>query len=847
MARFTREAQVLASLNHPNIGAIHGLEEEDGVRALVLELIEGEDLSERIAKGPIPLEEALQIALQITEALEAAHEKGIIHRDLKPANVKITPEGQIKVLDFGLAKAMEEAPASSPEMTHSPTLTMQATQAGMILGTAAYMSPEQARGRSVDKRTDIWAFGVVFYEMLAGESLFSGESVTDILAGVVQKDPDWDLLPASTPAAVCRLLVRCLNRDANSRLRDAGDARLEILDSQGAGGASLSQLDGKSTNSRLIMAVASIAAIVAIFSIVWERAPTDPGDLIRFKVELPSGFRPTSDGQGSAVALSPDGQLLVLVLQGPASTYLHYRTLDDPTVRPIEGTEGAILPFFSPDGNWMGFFSGRDPEIHKMLLPGGASNSVISSLGGNSDVEAGVASGDRGSRGAAWLDDGSIGYSPTSESPLFRVPGDTQQAIQITRLEQGERSHRWPVAVPGENIVLFTVETEDDRSFDEARIEALDLKSMKRVPVLEGGSYPGYLPSGHLLYVSGGKLLAVPFDAATLSTSGAPVVVSESVLYHAPSGSAAYAVSASGALAIVPDYLQIEYDVVRRLKDGSVETLWRPERPIDSIRASPDGLHLALVMEREIWLYNLDRQVTVPLTNDMNVGGGLTWSADGQKLAFSAQPRGLSAINLFWMWAFSDEPPERFPWNDDFRWAGSWVKSGLIAFEEADDLYVYDTLGENEPRAVATTAFKEAGPALSPDGRLLAYSSDESGRFEVFVRLLEGSSRKQRVSTYGGFTPTWSSDGKELYYLNEQGLRSVTIGSGPTLTISQPRTIESEVAGSSFTWLYNRTYDLLPEGDAIVMLRPRQQLEAPSPIVTLNWFQEINRLVPRDN
>ena len=462
MARFTREAQVLASLNHPNIGAIHGLEEEHGVQALVLELIEGEDLSERIAKGPIPIEEALKIAVQISEALEAAHEKGIIHRDLKPANVKITPEGQVKVLDFGLAKALEEVPTSSSEMTHSPTLTMQATQAGMILGTAAYMSPEQARGKNADVRSDIWGFGTILFEMLSGQKAFQGEDIALILASVVKEEADWDLLPeAALPLQ--RMLARCLTKEPRQRFHHIADVRIAIDESLAKEpGEDDHKVDGtRLTSINRVMLPLATALLAAVVTWVATRPATVVQPLMEFSVPLPADAK-ARRGSGAGLAVSPDGRFLIIVVDpvGSQDSRLSIRRLDSVGTAPLEGTEGAFAPFFSPDSQWIGFFT--DEHLMRVPVAGGRASQIA----------------DKGPYSRATWTEGEtivLGWSLAfGEGPLGMVAATGGDVVPLTTLESDELLHQLPHALPGGRHVLFSVHGQDGAEISVASLELRD-------------------------------------------------------------------------------------------------------------------------------------------------------------------------------------------------------------------------------------------------------------------------------------------------------------------------------------------------------------------------------------
>ena len=524
VARFEREARVLASLNHASIGAIYGLERAGAVTFLVLELVPGETLADRLARGPIPLSEALPIARQIADALDAAHEKSVVHRDLKPANIKVTADGRVKVLDFGLAKAMErghgsETGSHAHALSVSPTITTPAmTGVGMILGTAAYMAPEQARGKNVDKRADIWAFGCVLYELLTGVRTFTADEVSDTLAFVLTKDPDWTRLPASTPQSIRTLLRRCLERDRTKRLADIADARLDIEDAlTGAGSEPGRESPQRVEAPRRLLpwSVAAVATAVAATVLVqwapWRNAPESMSQ--RFTVGIGADASLMTD-PGTAAVISPDGSLLAFVAQpasGPRMLYL--RRLDQLQATPLTGTEDALGPFFSPDNQWLAFFAGD--KLKKVPLNGGTPVTLADAVNG---------------RGGAWSEDGTIVFAPDTApgATLLRVSEAGGRVAPVTTMVDGEVTHRWPHMLPGGRALLYTAHN-DARGYDEATIAIQPLPSGTPRVILRGGSHGRYLPSGHIAYVRNGTLFAVRFDVNRLEVVGDPVPVVEGI------------------------------------------------------------------------------------------------------------------------------------------------------------------------------------------------------------------------------------------------------------------------------------------------------------------------------
>ena len=544
LARFRREAHLLASLNHPHIAAVHGLEEQDGKLVLVLELVEGEDLSERLKRGAVPVEEALGIARQIAEALEEAHEHGIVHRDLKPANVKLTPEGKVKVLDFGLAKAYAgEQAANANDASHSPTLTRAGSELGVILGTAAYMSPEQARGKPVDKRADIWAFGVVLFEMLTGKRLFQGETVSDTLAAVLKTDPDWSLLPAETPLRIRELLRHCLTRDPRGRLRDIGDARIEIEGLRSTpdhvDAVPIAALESSPWRSALPWLFAAVMGTATAASWIREwRHPRAVGPQpAHLQVVLPTGLSIAVDTNHPALALSPDGSRLVFVADDHGKRRLYQRDLADPVVRAIDGTEGASAPFFSPDAAWIGFFDGS--TLKKVPSSEGVPVPV------HAVTDTGV------NRGATWTLGDTVIYAASVNSGLQRgsVAGPRKRPfadwVSITKPTE---PYAWPEALPNGRQVLFTDNTAERP--EDARVAVLSLQTGEIKPLVNGGSNPRYAATGHILFARGSALYAVPLDVERAEASGPERKLLDGVMTHF-NGAAQFSVAANGMLAYI--------------------------------------------------------------------------------------------------------------------------------------------------------------------------------------------------------------------------------------------------------------------------------------------------------
>ena len=604
MMRFRREAQVLASLHHSNIAAIFGIEDASGSPALAMELVEGETLAERIALGPIPIEEILPIARQVADALEFAHEKGVTHRDLKPANIKIAPDGTAKLLDFGLAKVLDPAVSSSSDPSSSPTFTNAHTQPGMILGTAAYMSPEQAKGKPVDRRTDVWAFGCVLFEMLTRRRAFDGETVTDALAAIIRAEPDWSLLPASTPPGVRQLLHRCLQKDARQRLQAMGEARIVLEEAISAPtGATPNVLahpgppssQASSRSFTLIWALSALAMLATVAALAgwWRVTHPETEPVRRFDVTLAPGEAFNFEGQ-SPIAISPDGKRIAYALRRGASAQLYVRTLEQLKATALAGTEGTLGPFFSPDGAWIGFIA----RNHLLKVP---------SIGGPV-VDLGTVNGNN--RGASWAPDGSIYIALSATAGLDRVPAAGGRTQPFTTLDPAkkERTHRWPQVLPDGKNVLFTVGSADSPEYyDDAEIDAASTTTGQRTVLLKGASRGFYVPSGHLIYARGGELFAVPFDATRLRVTGTPVSIVQNVAGDTSSGSSFFDVSHSDLIYVSGPSINERDTLAWVDRSGTVRNAPAPPHHYRDLALSPDGQRAAFAIAehtQDIWVYD---------------------------------------------------------------------------------------------------------------------------------------------------------------------------------------------------------------------------------------------------
>jgi serine/threonine-protein kinase len=717
------------------------------------------------AKGLMPLDDALSIARQISEALEAAHKSGVIHRDLKPANIKLTPDGRVKVLDFGLAKALDSGAggAAQGDLSLSPTLTAQMTSAGMILGTAAYMSPEQAKGEEADKRSDIWSFGVVLWEMLVGQKTFAQKTVSETLAAVLMSNPDHSVMPGTVPLSIRRLIERCLQKDPAQRLHDIADARLEIEavlrgdDSAAVLADPIAESPSRAGFWKVLAAVTSVAAIVALGShFLPSDAPNDKAQSpIRFAIDRPPLL---VHGLGPAIAISPDGsQVAYGAINQDGIEQIFLRRLDAVEATPIAGTETGFAPFFSPDGSRIGFSTFF--SINSVALHGGAAQQLI-------EIQ--------GFRGGTWADDDSIWYGPDTETGLWRMDSDGKNATRMTQpdADQGERSHRWPAVLPGSDVVLFTVATAEITSFDQARIDALRVSTGERKTVVDSGTFPLFVEPGVLLYVFSGKLMAANFDAATLSLVGQPTPVIDRVKWDPVSGIVAAAVSPDGSIAVghgqpfANQRKLVVYD-----PDGTSQPLTNEVKPYQGLALSPDGSTLALDVDganASIWLLDLDRNIQTRLTSRGNHMAPV-WSPDGSEIATSSSSGGtyqvfrhhLAAGESSLLYESLEVQSLTSSWSPEGRLASSAIPAG-----EGLDIWVQPTDGTGQGGFLLQSPYAEFFPKFSPDGRWLAFVSDESGQPEIYILPSNGVGAKTRVSSNGGSFPIWSPSSDRVLFHN---------------------------------------------------------------------------------
>jgi serine/threonine protein kinase/Tol biopolymer transport system component len=816
MARFEREAKLLASLNHPNIAAIYGLEQAEGKRFLVLELVEGETLAQGLSKGALSVEEALGICRQIAEALEAAHEKGVIHRDLKPANVMITEGDKVKILDFGLAKALSDE-TQSTDLSQSPTLTEAMTRPGVILGTAAYMSPEQAKGKTVDKRADIWAFGCILFECLTGKRAFEGETVTETLASVLKNEPDWQALPAMTPPSIRFVLRRCLEKEKSRRFRDAADVQIEIEEARDVGAATTRRSIGRQP---LLWALAFIAAASLAYAL-WHRPSSVPRTAMRLAIPLP----PDQQLAGYP-AISPDGQTVAYISQkGTEEPQLYLRNLNSFEARAVTGSGGADQPFFSPDGRWIAFFA--QGQLQKSEVAGGSPVKLCdaaSPLGGT------------------WNEDDTIIFTSSLGSGLLRIPAGGGNPESLTKPDGAGQgyAHVWPQSLPGGRSILFTVWGKEYG----AAVLSLDSRRWQLVKpwvtsmfALSAGS------TGHLLNTdSNGGIRAAPFDPAHPGLKATDTSVLADVYFLDYAARSWLAVSKTGT-AVYAQGNPTKTSLVWVGRDGKAELFAKEQALYSAVALAPDGSRALVGQGSDIWAYDLQRPGTRSRITLQGKAGGVNddpiWSRDGKRIYFASNRGGnwdiysQPADGSLLPEVLLKRPYDQFPY--------SVAPDGTLLFYEYHPTTGVDSWAlspDGKVAPVRVTPFNEYGSAISPDGRWIAYGSDESGRDEVYIQSYPGGEKRITVSTGGGEAPRWSRDGKELFYFAWDALTAVTVRPDGSIVSAHRMPINSSDYAS---W----SYDVSLDGKRFLMIRqdpgsvPPRQLN-----VILNWSDELQRLAP---
>jgi Tol biopolymer transport system component len=849
VARFTREAQTLASLNHPNIAHIHGLEESGDVRALVMELVEGEDLAQRLWRGAIPLDDAISIAKQIAEALEAAHDQGIIHRDLKPANIKLRPDGTVKVLDFGLAKLTHPDASGDHVDVAAETVTTPPlmTSVGVILGTAAYMSPEQAKGHEADKRCDIWAFGCVLYEMLTGSRAFDGEDRTDVLGAVVRLEPNWEALPSDVPQPVRTLLHSCLVKDRRHRVAAISTARFVLEKAESlappAGAASAARLPRRSLWRRLVGPVA--AALVASAGVgagVWLAVRPPASRVTRTNISASGPAALAISGGDRDLAITPDGSRIAYV--GNQSKQLFVRALD--SLEPVAVFSGAPRGLFvSPDGQWIGFVD-NVTTLKKVAVTGGPAV-TLATLDGS------------GPRGATWgPDDTVIVATNSGATGLQRVDLASGRTTVLTRPDRskGEADHLWPELLPGGRAVLFTIAAVTG-GLDAAQVAVLDLQSGTRTILVPGASHAHYVPSGHLIYAAAGTLWAVAFDLTGLETRGTPVLAVREVV-ATPTGGVDAVVAGDGTLAYVSGRGPgVNRTLVWVDRQGRETPIPAPPRAYAQPRLSPDGTRVAVGaqdQEIDIWVWDLGRVTLTRVTFDPDFVFYPVWTRDGLRVIFSSQRNG--ARNLYWQAADGTGTVERLTDSPNQQNAVSVSPDGrrLIFTETApktgEDVMQMELDESHRVAPLVQSPAIERNGVVSPDGRWLAYESNESGRFEISVRPFPDVNRGHwQVSTGGGTRPLWAPSGKELVYVSPTGaLMRVGVETAPTWAATPPTQLVKEGYATMPGSLSGRSYEIARDGERFLMIKEGGGADhtapPPSLIVVQHWLEELKRLAP---
>jgi Tol biopolymer transport system component len=840
LARFEREAKTLAALNHPHIAAIYGVEEGGGVLGLVLELVDGPTLAGRIAQGAIPIDEALPIALQIIDALEAAHEAGIIHRDLKPANIKLRADGTVKVLDFGLAKLASDPSATSVlgVLSLSPTITSPAaTGVGILLGTAAYMAPEQARGRAVDKRADIWAFGCVLFEMLTGHRPFEGEDVTETVGAVIHKEPAWNALPPDLPPHARLTLQRCVEKNPKQRFRDIGDVRLALEGAFNPPAAAPPVLTGKRVTWRgaLPFAAAAIAAGVVAGLGVWAVARrTDPPPApSRFTLTLPASDQLPA-ATGTLVGISHDGRTVLYRARRAGTFGLYRRSLNQFDAVSIGDADASESVFFSPDDQWIGFFVAG--VLKKVPVAGGPSQ-TISTFPVTS-------------RGASWGRDGTIVVGERSNG-LMQVSAAGGTPMLLGRKPEQGREYWYPQILPDGRAVVYTASA---NSPDSGQIELLRLDTGEQRSLLPG-SAGRVLPTGHLVFLRGGALWAVRFDLDRLAVVGTPALVAEGVRVEV-GGAVQYAVSDDGTLVYVPGTSVVvpAANLAWVDRSGREELVKAPPRAYYTSRVSPDGTRAAIDIrdqDNDIWIWNFGRQTLTRLTFDPGNDFYPIWTADGQRIAFASSRE--QVLSPFWQAADGTGTAQRLATATTLLDQPSLSPDGKrmvlrnLTGGGGEDIVMLSMEGERRIEPLIHTPFRERNAEISPDGRWIAYQSNESGGDQVYVRPFPAvDSGRWQVSATGGQKPFWARNGRELFYTaNDGSLMSVPIqGPGAAFNFGNAARL-FDASPYNGLGLIGRTVDASPDGKRFLMIKSVKQEETLAQInVVLNWFDELKQKVP---
>lgn len=808
--RFEREARLLAALNHPSIATIFGIQEDAGVRFFVMELVPGETLAELLRRGPLPVGQTGEIFEQIAQALEAAHAKGILHGDLKPQNIKLTPEGKVKLLDFGLARALAP-PGDSP--AQDSTQSLSANTSPGIAGTPPYMSPEQLRGETPDARADIWAFGCCLYEALTGSRAFAGPSHAVTVSLILSAEPDWTRLPADLPPAVSALVRRCLRRGLPDRIHSAADARIALEDAGAPALPAPAPVPG-SRRSWRPWAVAALLAAALVSILLWSGRSSPPAAPQRFAIALPEGVR--LDGFGNSLALSRDGRRLVFAGRKGDTRRLYVKKSDEFEARELPGTEGASDPFFSPDGAWVGFTQ-NEKALLKISLEGGSPNLISSEVGFC----------------ASWTPAGTILAGSRMGGGIYEIPQNGGKARAVTtperHFEKGEDFHLCPQSLPGGKAILFSTWAGPEQM----RVAVLNLETGRRTTLLDPGGLATYLPTGHIVYVRAarGEAFIVPFDAAGLRLRGEPRLLAGQVQTDWYGG-ADLAAASDGTLVFARGGM---IKVAHRLSwvdhSGRVEPIEVPPASCTQVRVAPDGRRIAFCRPKDhvgimqsLWVYDLGRKTLTPLTDERGSETWPVWTPDSRRIAFNSTMEG-PVYNLYWKLADGSQTEERLTRGPFNQQAQSWTRDGkTLIYQEGPhpdtgmDILALDPAGDRTPRALAKTSASEIHASLSPDDRWLAFASDASGRFEVYLQPYPGPGPVTQVSVKGGVEPVWAPNGRELYYRDESGHRvfAVAVQDFPKGPLGSPRLALEGKYVPFQPW--GRSYDLSPDGRRFLMI-----------------------------
>lgn len=851
LQRFEREARLLAALSHPNVATIHGFEQAEDLHFLVMELIEGEDLSERLNRERIRTADALDIARKIAAGMEAAHARGIIHRDLKPANIKLTPDGGVRILDFGLARTNEPKPMDE-------TVALSQTVEGTILGTAPYMSPEQLKGQLVDARTDIWAFGCVLYEMLTGNSPYAAESSPETLARILAHEPEFERLPKDLPPSAFRALRRCLEKDARNRWHSIADVRIELDDIEEPVTPDTKPSSSRSRITLLALAAFALGAVVT-GALVGQNPSSDIGEPARLMIPVRDQAAVVPLPESTSVTISPDGKQVVYVAStiagarsagefGFENTQLYTRQIDSFDTAPLEGTEGGSSPFFSPDGQWIGFLNFHDGTVRKVPRTGGAAATIC-----HSEYLT--------FRGVSWAEDGNIYFS--NALGIYRVSesGGEPQVVIEPDVTAGEKTYRFPHTLPGTRSMLVMRASPDILSYDDAEILLLDLDSGELSSLITGGMDPQYVESGHILYGRDGKAMAIPFDLQQLQVTGRPIEVIDRVVTSSGYGSLQLDCSTNGTLVYIaggPEQFESELLILRR--DGTVEETSQETRPYGNVSLSPDADRLAVSVlgaNASVWVFDFQRDTMTRLVSGWD-NFSPVWTRDGREIAYGSNLAGVtgamitSADGSGSPRQLIEFPSDTYPMS--FLPTDTHLAVATLTTATGMDIMLVGRDGTVEP--LVQTPARELRAQFSSDGRYLLYTSDESGRLEIYVAEFPITGRKWKLSTDGGDMPKWSRDGRTVYYWSGQKLMMVPIEIGETLRPARAATLlelEIEV----------QDYDVFPDEDRFIVLarrrianqvsagvsRPSAQgrmfaAQSPDLHVVLNWFTELQRLAP---